>query len=1164
MVHAAYCRLRLNALPVAGTKKPLLLFLSRPPGKIHQLFRQGLRALSLHASASCERDTLSNTDALQLAEHGLSTQPHRDSLHAVRLSLLLSSVCLTRVRSAFTHVQLGHAAKWSDEQTKREGLLRSMSRGVGLSLLRRGLQVLREQTRRTGYQQARTREEEEKTRGKTRDGELEEAKERAEKIISNIAGVKKNSSLCMLGKAKLLLAFRKLVERNVFNKREESRTRLVLQRLLQITKSKLQISLLDSMCFLRKFRRQTKGMDALAAKCKRNKLKLALGGFRQVAHKKGWLIRTFTNTFAATLRTNLRAGFHQLERILAKDTQQILLEKIGQVGESLSESSENLSILTQRNLSIDKIWDEKALREKRSLLLYVFARLDLGFEGKLRKCVMRMTAFAANVKKTVPLLDMAKRVLDRGCAEGFARMYRCSVMNLEKELVAAIRQFKADAITLSEETSLMGNAAVQLIEERRRVEEMRNREQNSKLIVQKARYKLGKDSRTRIQYGLILEYWNKWRAKKKRLGLLKAILGNGRDFWLKRSKRMVETWYRKTKELAGYKEGLKVLCSLAENSRKTLQGEAWRNVIDRGFFTEESQLLSRIAYIDRRIEGLFESQVRRKLLTLEGIIGSLFEKKKTKNFEFFFNALTTKKSERPATIVCGTIIQERNERRLLIETWNEYRIQFRTKQAQTITLKRKHRRSLLLIFTLLNYNRCHSAQTKKLCGTLETLLRRLMLSRCKPFFTEVLSPTVLPAASALVTSLHGQFTSVATLPFARLSNLPYLPRDPKPLLTSLCRVIRAVHKRAFVLMCAPICDDMFATTLTSLLHQRRIKNIQNKGVLSSAAVISVGRSISRVGERDGRSAREVGAMLARAYGSTHEQNKRWGSGDVCYKPLSELLGNKVSNIQSPPPIRVLFDQWKKWSCMSRGSTKICELYTHRFEERLEAHTMFRKWAQLSGWEFNNPFRNAGNLSIEDETAKLEKAKSELAEARNTLTVLKERQDKETLVSDRVGFLKARVVRSIILNLLKTRQEKIAKHRLSQWYSKVFLIGFDERFSIPVVDNTLREVQELLYLHTQEYAALKQTVSSLRHSSGKHTYVQQELWRTRHDSGQSEELLRLRNHALQLLQSETDNLQKQLRRLQTESQLLVQGGIEAFEQDKGAGEGDNTHSPDHLY
>ena len=99
------------------------------------------------------------------------------------------------------------------------------------------------------------------------------------------------------------------------------------------------------------------------------------------------------------------------------------------------------------------------------------------------------------------------------------------------------------------------------------------------------------------------------------------------------------------------------------------------------------------------------------------------------------------------------------------------------------------------------------------------------------------------------------------------------------------------------------------------------------------------------------------------------------------------------------------------------------------------------------------------------------------EVKDRLNKLHEAQNAEDLILRKVSLQKTKMMKKILGQLIRKRELELARGPFADWYEQVFVVPFSERFGIPIVDRTLQDCQQLLYLHNQHKTVLKNKIRS---------------------------------------------------------------------------------------
>ena len=175
------------------------------------------------------------------------------------------------------------------------------------------------------------------------------------------------------------------------------------------------------------------------------------------------------------------------------------------------------------------------------------------------------------------------------------------------------------------------------------------------------------------------------------------------------------------------------------------------------------------------------------------------------------------------------------------------------------------------------------------------------------------------------------------------------------------------------------------------------------------------------------------------------------------------------------------------------------------------------------------------------------------EVKDRLNKLHEAQNAEDLILHKVSLQKTKMMKKILGQLIRKRELELARGPFADWYEQVFVVPFSERFGIPIVDRTLQDCQQLLYLHNQHKTVLKNKIRSYGLSRENDENDLMEISNLKRERERLEYLLQNHTADLHGTNAEVDNLYRHLKRLEAECQRLIQGGVEVVEYEEDTGE-----------
>lgn len=164
--------------------------------------------------------------------------------------------------------------------------------------------------------------------------------------------------------------------------------------------------------------------------------------------------------------------------------------------------------------------------------------------------------------------------------------------------------------------------------------------------------------------------------------------------------------------------------------------------------------------------------------------------------------------------------------------------------------------------------------------------------------------------------------------------------------------------------------------------------------------------------------------------------------------------------------------------------------------------------------------------------------------KDRLGQINEVQKKENLVLHRVSIQKIRVMKNILGTIIRKRELELARQPFADWYQQVFVVPFEDRFCIPLVDRTLHDCQQLMYLHNQHKAVLKGRLKEMSQDQFYLRNEQAEISRLKREKASLERNLDQYTAELRSANAEIENLYHNLQRIKAESQRLIQGGVDA--------------------
>ena len=138
-------------------------------------------------------------------------------------------------------------------------------------------------------------------------------------------------------------------------------------------------------------------------------------------------------------------------------------------------------------------------------------------------------------------------------------------------------------------------------------------------------------------------------------------------------------------------------------------------------------------------------------------------------------------------------------------------------------------------------------------------------------------------------------------------------------------------------------------------------------------------------------------------------------------------------------------------------------------------------------------------------------------------------------------LKIRALKATVKRIVAKREIKTAGEYLDKWYEQIFVIGMEDRYRVGVVDAVLHDCQELLYLNAQEHTVLKARQQNLVRQES--TVVSRDLWEHTKHLDYLEKTLTSKRDQLHDMHQEQVNMERNVRRLQQECQVLIQKGID---------------------
>lgn len=166
--------------------------------------------------------------------------------------------------------------------------------------------------------------------------------------------------------------------------------------------------------------------------------------------------------------------------------------------------------------------------------------------------------------------------------------------------------------------------------------------------------------------------------------------------------------------------------------------------------------------------------------------------------------------------------------------------------------------------------------------------------------------------------------------------------------------------------------------------------------------------------------------------------------------------------------------------------------------------------------------------------------------RERIAQVNDAEKSENLVLHRVSLQKVRVMKNILKSIVRRRELEMVRQPLADWFEFVFVVPFEDRFNIPAVDRTLHDCQQLLYLHNQHKAILKSKLHSFNNEQNYSRNDQLEISNLKNDKNRLEILLQNHSEELRNTNAEIENLHRNLQRVKTESQRLIQGGVQAVQ------------------
>ena len=850
--------------------------------------------------------------------------------------------------------------------------------------------------------------------------------------------------------------------------------------------------------------------EVFMGKLKRNKLRSVLQSMRITCKSVRRSVLLFRRLHMQKVMRDMSDALWVLRSNSVGVKTSELIDLIGYASEGVSETSQELSRITQENFRMQVKAEKRGKRRNNGLMKAVFTRIVSSFALRNAVFFQKLSYHCNHSRKAEVGFGLLSRIYFKALGFPFRRICRSAVVEREKFLSSQIKEFRETKEDLEQEREELNTQVLAFIEEKTVFEaSVPTRVSRLKTSRTKLTEKLvAKGIHRKCEIAIIKLYLEKWKSKKRRNDILKELLG---DNTINSSEYYFKKWKKKASSINLKNKSLNKMYSFV--ARKELNGMKMgvMLILDKSIRKEEAQLIQIQEQIDKKIRKVVEAKKRDNMGFLVSTITGIFAKKPFIQYDLFFsNILHNYRTWKTADLrVKG--IRSAHTREMLSKYFAKYRYEFSVSQSEKKLKKRHNERSLTFIFSLLKTNVHLQRQERQRLKTFVHVIKKFALRRCLAFFLNISNENTvekLETAPLVVRLVENAVNRI------NRSSFLFIKGD-MPNYIDAAKIVRAVGR-----------------------VENRIKLDSFRSILRNAKCEAVNAHVVSNIFQNGRRSKEENAILKRRLGKFKSALRR----------LEESL----------PTSSEIMRAWLRETYKSKGCLKLFKLVEQKMAKPTGAANLFERWKMG-----NRPLPGAADFLPADEKTEGKalgreymRIKRILSSQSAELSSLREEAAREEQVCERTRQMKVKVFKNVLRRLVSKRANRLARQSMNEWYEAVYIIRASDRFRIPEVDTTLRACQQILYNQTHETGVLQDRIIGMNDNVEAGDEMRFEVMRARDERKRTEQMVAAKTRELHELMRQEEALVKDVRNLQHECRELIEGGLYCFEND---GEDDVEYS-----
>lgn len=474
--------------------------------------------------------------------------------------------------------------------------------------------------------------------------------------------------------------------------------------------------------------------DTLKKLTKKNLLMRTVRELRVVGKKVRKAVLLFRRLFQRKSARDTSDALWVLRSHSLSNKSQQVIELIGYASEGVSDTSQELSRITQENFRLQSAIEKRLKKREQGLLRTVFTKAFCSFNLRLAVHFQRLSYHANHSRKAAVGFGLLSRVLNKVIGPPFRRICRAAVVEREKFLSGQIKEFRDQKEELEAERVELNKQVLNFIEEKTKFESsVPARITRLKTIRRKMIERLvTRGIHKKCEVAMVKVYLSRWRGKQRRNELLKRFFGENSS---KGAAYYIKKWKRKAQANALKFASLTKLYAAVNKHDSSCRKVAIVLLLDWSFRKELSHLQATQEQLEKKLRNLEEAKKRDNINHLVSAVATAIAKKPFLHMHDFFARVHAHLRTRQVSDLKSRKLQAAYRTSLLSKYFREYRLKLHCSLSEKKLAARRQARQLTFILALLRTNLQQARQEKVkarcFCLCLHHLAKRRVAA---PFF----------------------------------------------------------------------------------------------------------------------------------------------------------------------------------------------------------------------------------------------------------------------------------------------------------------------------------------------------------------------------------------------------------------------------------------------